>query len=292
MTDHVQTKREVEATLAAAGLRPDRRLGQHFLIDGNLMRKLAEHAEIDPGDTVLEVGGGTGGLTDILQSRAGRVIVVEVSRSLAPILTDRYADASNVQVLHCDVLAGKHHLASQVISALVAAAPPSGRYLLVANLPYHVATPLIMNLLATEPRIDRFCFTIQKEVADRLTAQAPSREFGPLAIACQTVCSVQKIATIPPPAFWPAPKVSSSMMRMDRRRHAFEAPGCLQGFIDLLHAAFAHRRKTLRYNLSRFLADELLAAAAAEADLSQRAEQIPLDDWIILGKLLTPSVDR
>lgn len=286
MTDHVQTKREVEATLAAGGLRPDRRLGQHFLIDGNLMRKLADSAEIDPGDTVLEVGGGTGGLTDLLHPRAGRVIVVEVSRSLAPILTDRFANAPNVHILHCDVLAGKHHVAPQVIDALVAAAPASGRYLLVANLPYHVATPLIMNLLVAEPRIDRFCFTIQKEVADRLTAKAPSRDFGPLAIACQTVCSLHKIATIPPSAFWPAPKVSSAMLRMDRRSHAFEQAGHLQQFIDLLHAAFAHRRKTLRYNLARFLVDDDLARAAANVDLSLRAEEVPLEHWIELGKLL------
>ena len=155
---------------------------------------------------------------------------------------------------------------------------------LVANLPYHVATPLIMNLLTARPRIERMCFTIQKEVADRLTAEAGSRDFGPLAIAVQTTCTITKLAKIPPQAFWPAPKVASSMLRLDRKPHPFETGDRLRRFLELIHAAFAHRRKTLRYNLSRYLDGAELAKTLESIDGNARAEHIDLEQWIELGR--------
>jgi len=293
----VQSKRDVEALLSAAGLRPDKHLGQHFLIDGNLMRKLVASAEIAPGDCVLEVGGGTGGLTDLLADAATRVVVVEIDHDLAPLLQARFADRAHVTVLHTDVLANKSTVAPVVLDAVAQAAglvdrshPMGGdgvlpaRILLVANLPYHVATPLIMNLLTATPRVERMCFTIQHEVADRLFAHAGSREFGPLAIAVQTTCTPQRIAKIPAQAFWPAPKVESGMVRLDRKAHAFEAGDRLARFLELVRAAFAHRRKTLRYNLSRHLDEAALARALALVDGSERAERIELAAWIGLGE--------
>ena len=280
---HVQTKREIQALLTAAGRRPDKRLGQHFLIDGNLMRKLVERAEIGEGDTVLEVGGGTGGLTDLLAAVARRLVVVEIDGALAPLLEARFSGSDHVTVLCADVLTNKNTIAPVVLEALGRYRPTDGRYVLVANLPYNAATPLVMNLLTADPRVDRLCFTIQQEVAERLTARAGGRDFGPLAIAVQTTCAVHRLTKVPRSAFWPAPQVESAMLRLDRKPHPFERGNALRHFLDLVHAGFAHRRKTLRYNLARHLDDIALERAAQTVDLTKRAEAIELESWIRLG---------
>ncbi len=283
----VQTKRDVQAILHAAGMRPEKRFGQNFLIDGNLMRKLVERAEIAPSDVVLEVGGGTGGLSDLLAAAAGRLVIVEIDRGLAPLLAERFTSQPHVTVLNQDVLTNKHTIAPQVLSALRDAAPAdAARRMLVANLPYNVATPLIMNLLTAESSVARMCFTIQKEVADRLVATAGSKAFGPLAIAVQTTCTVERVAKLPAHAFWPAPKIESAMLRLDRKPHPFESGDRLARFLDLVHAAFAHRRKTLRYNLARRLDEPALGEALTIVDGGQRAEVIPLEDWLRLGETL------
>ncbi len=279
----VQTKHEIESILQAAGLRPRRRLGQHFLIDGNLMRKLVNSAAIDRSDTVLEVGGGTGSLSEQIAPHAGHLVVVEIDKRLAPILEERLADYSNVAVLHTDVLDNKSTIEAGVLDHLRSHPPDGGRYKLVANLPYNVATPLLMNLLFAEPRLDTMCFTIQKEVADRLTAQAGTADFGAVSIAIQTVCRTERIAPVPTTAFWPPPKVESAMIRLTRKPHAFEQARRLRAFFDLVKLAFAHRRKTLRYNFSRSLSDDQLTRAARIVDLGRRAESVPLDEWIQLG---------
>lgn len=291
----VQTKQDIAAIMEAAGLRPDRTLGQHFLIDGNLMRKLVASAELTASDIVLEVGGGTGGLSDQLATRAGRLVIVEIDHDLAPLLTERFDGFPNVTVIHGDALKNKHTIAPEVMEACrvgTAYQPESetphapSPYKLVANLPYHIATPLIMNLLTASPRFDRMCFTIQKEVADRLVAQAGSRDFGPLAIVVQTTCEIAKVARLPAQAFWPAPKVESSMLRLDRKPHPFEQGDQLQRFLDLVHAAFAHRRKTLRFNLSRHLDEAAMQKVLSTVSGDERAERVELEKWIELGRNL------
>ncbi len=243
----VQSKKDVQAILNSAGLKPDKHFGQNFLIDGNLMRKLVEGAEIGDSDTVLEVGGGTGGLSDQLADVARRLVIVEIDHDLAPLLVDRFAERDHVTVLETDVLSKKSEIAPVVLQALKDNPPESGKYLLVANLPYNVATPLLMNLLTADPQVERFCFTIQNEVGDRLLANAGCKEFGPLAIVVQTTCEITKQAKLPASAFWPAPKIESAMIRMDRKSHPFEQGDALPAFIALVRAAFAHRRKTLRF---------------------------------------------
>jgi len=285
--EHVQTKHEIQAILESLDLRPMKRFGQNFLIDGNLMRKLVDAADVTERDCVLEVGGGTGGLSDLLAARAGRLIVVEVVRELAEFLTDRFADRPNVTVINDDVLAGKSHLSPKLVEALTAAPNNAGRWMLVANLPYQVATPLIMNLLTCGSRFERFCFSIQQEMADRLLSPVGVKDYGPVSIAVQTVCEIKRVARLPAEAFWPAPKVCSAMIRMDRKAHPFEQGDALVRFIDLLHTAFSHRRKTLRYNLSRVLDDSVLASSTL--DLSMRAQQVSTETWIAFGRHVLPA---
>lgn len=146
MPARVQTKSEVKATLDSLGIRPQRRFGQHFLIDGNLMRGLVRGAEIAAEDAVLEVGAGTGGLTDLLADSAAQVVSVEIDRALAEHLRRRFADRSKVRVLEGDALRNKNRLSDALTEAVrELSRQASGRCMLVANLPYNIATPLILN---------------------------------------------------------------------------------------------------------------------------------------------------
>ncbi len=283
MPVHVQTKTEIRATLAALGIRPRRRLGQNFLIDGNLMRRLADAAEIGPNDVVLEVGPGTGGLTDLLVGRAHQVIAVEIDRALAAHLRDRFAEQANFTLIERDVLANKNRLAPDVVEAVNRAAV-CRRVLLVANLPYGVASPLLLNLLHELPVVRRYCFAVQRDVADKMVAAPGCKAYGPLSIVLQAATEVRRIAQVPATAFWPQPKVESTMLRLDRVAQHLSGPTEVAAFATLVRNGFAHRRKTLRYNLVRCLDEGALADAAESTNLSRRPEQLTVDEWLELAR--------
>ncbi len=281
----VQTKTEIQAALMRAGLRPKRRFGQHFLIDGNLMRRLVASAEIGPDDVVLEVGPGTGGLTDLLVPRAAAVVAVEVDRALASLVADRFAHADTLTLVQVDVLDTKNRLAPLVLEALSRAGEGrDGRLLLVANLPYDVATPLLINLLLARPDVARLCFTVQREVGDRIEAVAGTKAFGPLAVILQTACRVELLARVPPEAFWPRPAVESNMYRLDVKPSPFDSPGDFADFVALVRASFQHRRKTLRYNLTAAIGDARCQLAGRLVDLNDRPETIPPETWVAITK--------
>jgi len=144
----LQTKHDIQFLLESAGIRPNKRLGQHFLIDLNLLTKLVETADIAQNDVVLEVGCGTGSLTQSLAQKAGKVIAVEIDPTLAQIASQQLEEKSNVQILNTDILENKHNLSSAVINAIESARKENkGRFLLVANLPYNAASGVIMNLI-------------------------------------------------------------------------------------------------------------------------------------------------
>jgi len=277
--DRVQTKTEIEHTLAAAGRRPQKRFGQHFLIDGNLMRRLVECAELSPDDTVLEVGPGTGGLTDLLVPRVRRVVAVEIDRSMHAILSDRFREASRFTLVLGDVLEGKHRVASAVVKALSDNA--AGGFKLVANLPYQVATPLILNLLVQFPQVRRFCFTVQAEVGERITAEPATREYGPLGILCQSLCNIATIARLRPQCFWPAPHVDSVMLRLDVRDHPLVPRADVAAFSEFVRGVFEHRRKQLRKALAFVIGGELPAVPEG-FDFSRRPEELGIHEWLTL----------
>jgi 16S rRNA (adenine1518-N6/adenine1519-N6)-dimethyltransferase len=281
----IQTKSAIEAILASAGVRPRKRFGQNFLIDGNLVRRFIATAEVDRDDVVLEVGPGTGLLTEQLAPLAGRVVAVEIDTNLAAIVSQRLAGAENVSVICTDVLAGKHEIAPQVLEAIERAREAAtGRCMLVANLPYAIATPLMMNLCVGSIAFSRFCVTVQREVADRLTASPGTRDFGPVSVAVQATGSVERFASLPPQVFWPRPEVDSAMVRIDFDRNPFETRERLASFVRFCRSGFAHRRKTLRSNLGRVLETTVVETLAGEFDLGRRAEQFSVEEWVALGK--------
>ncbi len=283
MPAHVQTKTEIRAALQALGVRPRKRHGQHFLIDGNLMRRLVAVAEIEPDDVVLEVGPGTGGLTDLLVQTARRVVAVEIDRALAAALRDRYAGQPQLQLVEGDVLQTKNSLAPAVIEAVNAAAGDS-RTLLVANLPYNIATPLLINVLHELPVVTRFCFTVQGDLAERIEASPRTKAYGPLSITLQAAATVARVAQVPASAFWPEPNVESSMLRLDVHRQNLASARDLACFTALVREAFAHRRKTLRYNLSRCLDQQAYTVAEQLLDLSRRPEDLGVQEWLQLAR--------
>ncbi|MBI1825297.1 MAG: ribosomal RNA small subunit methyltransferase A [Planctomycetes bacterium] len=283
MTDsveHVQTKREIEALLDTVGQRPRKRFGQHFLIDGNMMRRLVEVAEIGSTDVVLEVGAGTGGLTDLLVRHAGLVIAVEIDRDLFAMLCNRFPDDDRLLLIEGDVLTSKHEINRKVSSALRNAANENGRAVkLVANLPYNVATPLLMNLLADYPMVRRMCFTVQAEVGERIASPPDCKAYGPLSILTQALCTIETVARLGPQCFWPRPAVDSVMMRMDVHESPFESAKELHSFMAFVRGVFEHRRKTLRSALGYVLEDVIRERICEEFDCNRRPEQLDGAEW-------------
>lgn len=297
--EHVQTKTEIAGLLGTIGTRPRKRLGQNFLIDGNLMRRLADAAEIGPDDLVLEVGAGTGGLTDLLLARACRLISVEIDPALYEIVCDRVGrfqekSSCHATVLNVDVLATKHRLAPDVEKALRAvesstAQPASIK--LVANLPYQIATPLIMNLLVDYPAVRRLCFTVQAEVGERITSKPGCKAYGPLSIVSQSLCSIDVVAKLPPQAFWPQPAVDSVMLRMDVEDSPFSTRDELRGFVRFVRGVFDHRRKTLRSALRYVLDDESGARVCALVDATRRPESFSVAEWFAIYRAAASNDD-
>lgn len=281
----MQTKAEIKQYLAAVGSRPLKRFGQHFLIDANLMRKLVTAASPVPGDVVLEVGVATGSLTSLLAETGADVIGIDIDKKIAAATADRFGEHGNVQICTMDVLAGKHQINPRLIALLQDHAPRNGgRLMMVSNLPYNIASPLLVELLWGELSFVTLAFTIQRELANRLAAPAGSRAYGALSILIQLRGRVEKLARIRPSAFWPKPAVESSMLKISphpKRPHS--AP--LGEFVRRL---FAHPRKTLAriFRDSFCLSDATQWLCEQEIDPSRRPGTLNLEEVTQLFKRL------
>jgi 16S rRNA (adenine1518-N6/adenine1519-N6)-dimethyltransferase len=285
----VQTQREIKSLLAEVGLHPQKRFGQNFLVDGNLLRKIVQAADVQPTDVVLEVGPGTGSLTEELLSRAGHVVAVEIDRGLQALCFQRFADQPHFTLIGQDVLERKSELAPLVLETLAQRHRQlGGRLLLVANLPYQVATPLIIDLLLCDLPFAGMYFTVQAEVADRFTARPGTRDYGPVSIFCQQLADVSRIARVPATAFWPPPKIASAMLALQVCRARYPESATLARWVALVRCGFSHRRKTLHWNLRTMLSAEQLARLENDPnwDLSLRAEALPPARWLELAELL------
>ena len=262
-----QTKQEIEAILEQAGSRPRHQFGQNFMIDQNLVRLVAEAGEITPRDTVIEIGPGTGTLTEELLERAGSVIAVEIDRDLAAVLRDRFGSRPQFTLIEGDALDGKHAINSQ-LSSILDRTRAGGNQKLVANLPYNIASPLIIELLMRGTEL--LAFTVQKEVALRLNVVAGSDDYGPLSIMAQMLAKVEILRTLGPQIFWPAPRIDSALVRMrrDDRLGADARP-----FSKFVHAIFSYRRKTLRKAIAQAGFDAQQILNATQLDGNRRPEE-------------------
>ena len=265
-----QTKHEIQALLAGAGTEPRQRFGQNFMIDQNLVRLVADAGEIGAGDVVIEVGPGTGTLTEELLSRgAARVVAVEIDRDLAQLLREKFAAEQRFALIEGDALAGKHEL-NEELRAVVSRERSGKSVKLVANLPYNIASPLVIEMLITG--VDLLAFVVQKEVADRLRAKEGSDDYGPLSVMAHMLSEVEYLRKLPPGAFWPAPKVDSALVRMRRRDRLAARAGAFSRFVQQVLSA---RRKTLRKALERTgLHDVDAVLAKLQLDPRRRAEEL------------------
>jgi 16S rRNA (adenine1518-N6/adenine1519-N6)-dimethyltransferase len=288
-----QTTAYLKQLFARVGFTIDARRGQNFLVDLNLVDLVERTAAIGPDDVVLEVGTGTGVLTERLSAAAAAVVTAEIDPRLAQLARDRLVDRENVTFVEGDALAGKHRFAPALLEAIDAAVStsPRGRLLLVANLPYCVATPVISNLLARPRPFDAAVVTVQREMAERMTAAAGSSQYNALSVWVGVQCRGEIVRVLPPSVFWPRPRVESAIVRLDlepERRRRIADLGRFHGFV---RDVFCHRRKVLRGVLLRMAggkgsatARELVAHVFAAGGLADdvRAEDLTPETFLKL----------
>jgi 16S rRNA (adenine1518-N6/adenine1519-N6)-dimethyltransferase len=279
-----QTKHQIQAALSELGTHPRHRFGQNFMIDQNLVRIVAQAGEITAADCVIEVGPGTGTLTEELLTAAGRVCAVEIDRDLASLLRGRFASNAGLQLIEGDALAGKHALNSQVLAEIASQAEQDRTVKLVANLPYNIASPLIIEMLIAG--VQTLAFTVQKEVGARLKAGAGNDDYGPLSVMAQMLSRVELLRTLPPQAFWPAPKIESALIRMRREDRVGMAARPFGAFV---HALFSFRRKTLRKALAEAGNDARAVLEITGLDGARRPEEFaPEDFWAMYRAATAP----
>jgi 16S rRNA (adenine1518-N6/adenine1519-N6)-dimethyltransferase len=286
-----QTKTFLLERFREMGIRPATRHGQNFLIDLNLVEIIVDAAELTSDDVVLEVGTGTGSLTALMAARAAAVVTVEIDAHLFELASEQLIDLPNVTMLRLDVLRNKNSIDDRVIDAVgeQLAAATGRRFKLVANLPYNIATPLLSNLLLSRHVPHSMTVTIQKELAERITASPSTKDYSALSVWIQSQCNAEIVRILPPSVFWPVPKVSSAILRVvvdDERRARFAD---LPFFHQITKALFLHRRKFLRANvvaalkqhLDKKQIDSLLDEMGFPPDT--RAEQLDVETLIQLA---------
>jgi 16S rRNA (adenine1518-N6/adenine1519-N6)-dimethyltransferase len=269
------TPTEVQRLLRDHGLAPRKAAGQNFVVDPNTVRRIVAAADLDPSDTVLEVGPGLGSLTLGLAEAVARVVAVEIDAGMVGALGEVLGDAPNVEVVHADALRAD-------LGTLVGGGPAR----LVANLPYNTATPIVMHALADPAIADQFVM-VQREVGERWVARPGDPLHAGVSVKLALQADAEVALAIPRAVFHPVPNVDSVMVRIRRRPDAPTGER-RQRLLDLVDAAFAQRRKTLRNNLRGLVAgDELAAAAdAAGIDLGARAETLDAAAITRLGDAL------
>lgn len=262
-----QTKQQIQAMLAGASTSPRHRFGQNFMIDRNLVALVADAGQIAPGELVIEVGPGTGTLTEELLSRSQNVVAVEIDRDLAGLLRQHFAGREGFRLIEGDALSGKHELNPELLATIAEARAGGKTAKLVANLPYNIASPLVIELLIAG--VERLAFTVQKEVALRLKASPGTSEYGPLTVMAQLLAEVKLERVLPAQAFWPAPKIESALVTLRRKEQTISDTRALGSFVSGL---FSSRRKMLRKALQQL---EIAGAEQILTGLGISGEQRP-----------------
>ena len=259
-------------------IRPNRELGQNFLIDDNILGVIARAAELGPADVVLEVGGGLGVLSEYLAPRVGHLHVVEIDPSLEPPLADALGPFDNASL----------HLADAVKLDYASFDPPPTK--VVANLPYGVAATVLLKSVFELPGATLWVAMVQREVGERLASAPGDKAYGATSVLAQLACEVRVLRRVPRTVFHPEPNVDSALVLM-RRRAVAPSPE----LIALVHSAFAHRRKALSGSLALTPGAPADIRAAARSALEQighppdaRAERLPAADWLRLAEAIGP----
>lgn len=264
-----QTRSEIAELLARHGLAPIHRLGQHFLADANITRKIVDVAEVGPGSKVVEVGAGTGTLTVALAAAGAHVVAYEVDRGLESVLREVTAG------LEVDVRI------EDAAKVDFATALSGTDWAMVANLPYNVGTPLVMEALRGAPAIKRFVVMVQREVAERFAASAGGDGYGLPSVVTAIYADAHVAFTVPPQVFFPPPRVESAVVVLHRKA----TPENAERAVELARAGFGQRRKMLRRSLATVTDDPVGLLERAGVDPTMRAEELAAEDYLRLAAL-------
>jgi len=293
----MQTLKEIRHMLSSERLKPNRKLGQNFLVDGNIMRKMLCLSNLSEAEALLEVGAGTGSLTEELLASGAHCVAVELDRGLFELLQRRLANEENLKLLHGDILIDKHTIWPEALSYL------PERASLVSNLPYSIATPLVAQCLVDSwhaevgrdtkrQAFDSLTFTVQKEVADRFCASPGSKAYGPVSILVSLLGRTTRGSVVPATAFWPRPKIASSVIRIDFDSAAAASICDVEALSRLMSAAFGHRRKQIGHLTHTGIGStdgKSIAAALCKAGINPklRPEQISPEGFGTLAHALS-----
>lgn len=275
----MQTLSQIKSYLTEEGIHPKHRFGQNFLHDQNQLRKLVQSADVKENDLILEIGPGTGTLTEALLESSAIVFACEIDREMVAILNShllpQYGN-ENLRIIEADCLASKRSLNHEIIEVL------DRPFKLVANLPYQITSPLIATLLTNywndndSIHCDGIFVTVQREAADRLLANARTKDYGPLAILVSLLTKSERIGNLPPTCFWPEPKVRSSMLALRPKDDGKETQILpeIRAFSDFLEQCFQTRRKQLGSILRGF------HNWPEEISATMRPEEVSAPAWV------------
>jgi 16S rRNA (adenine1518-N6/adenine1519-N6)-dimethyltransferase len=265
------TRSELVALLKEHDLTPSRALGQNFVVDPNTVRRIARLAEVGPGDQVLEIGAGLGSLTLALAETGANVQALERDRYLIEPLRSA-VEPHGVSVHHANALEAEYHLILQGRPTVV-----------VANLPYNVATPVVLHLLESQPLITRMLVMVQKEAGERLAAHAGDEAYGAVSLRVQYFADAKIVGKVPPSVFLPRPKVDSVLVSLVRRERVRVDPAIVseEDLFAMIRMAFGQRRKMLRRSLAPWASEGVFERAGV--DETRRPEELTMEEFAALA---------
>ncbi|TWT06211.1 16S rRNA (adenine(1518)-N(6)/adenine(1519)-N(6))-dimethyltransferase RsmA [Planomicrobium sp. CPCC 101079] len=287
MTKDIATPLRTQEIMAKHGLTVKKSLGQNFLIDPNILRKIVGKANLTKQSAAIEVGPGIGALTEHLAREAGKVLAFEIDQRLLPVLEDTLSPYDNVSIIHSDILK------ADVEAAIKKELAGYEDIMVVANLPYYVTTPIILKLLLENLPIRGLVVMLQKEVAERITAKPGTKAYGSLSIAIQYYTEAEMALTVPKSVFLPQPNVDSAVIRMIKRPQPLVEVIDEDFFFTVTRSSFAQRRKTILNNLQVGMPEGkakkdliLKALAEAEIDPTRRGETLSIEEFGLLANKL------
>jgi 16S rRNA (adenine1518-N6/adenine1519-N6)-dimethyltransferase len=289
MHKDIATPARTRAILDKYGFSFKKSLGQNFLIDTNILRRIVDHAELTEESGAIEIGPGIGALTEQLARRSKKVLAFEIDQRLLPILEETLSPYPHVSIINEDVLK------ADVKTAIEQEFDGVDDIMVVANLPYYVTTPIIMKLLEDKLPIRGIVCMLQKEVADRISARPGTKEYGSLSIAVQYYTEAETAMIVPKTVFVPQPNVDSAVIKLTKRKEPAVAVKSESFFFQVTKASFAQRRKTLLNNLTSQLPEGkqkkeqiLSSLEQAEIEPGRRGETLSIEEFARLSDALLP----
>lgn len=279
----IATPNKTKAILAKYRFSFKKSLGQNFIIDANILKKIISATNINKSAGVIEIGPGIGSLTEQLAIHANKVVAYEIDQRLVPILADTLSAYNNVEVVNEDFLSVD--LNTEINNRFA----KDLHMHIIANLPYYITTPILMSVLEQKTRIETITVMLQKEVAERMAAKPSTKAYGSLSIAVQYYSETELVSDVPKTVFMPQPNVISSVLKLTIRKEPLAMVKDEKRFFELVRASFKHRRKTLRNNLvSHFegvFDKETINRCFAESQIdgTRRGESLSIEEFALLA---------